>query len=653
MKDKIKYFFENKSTKRFIIVFLALFVTLAFSLSMDMVKNSDIKEITETTNYITKMLLKLEYSLNENIFEMLILFICFNILFNITLFRKKHERRNCKIILALLFSFFMVFGYSYMKDNSWNLIFGNTFQLFKAIIKGIGYYILFISLLNYLFDYALNNIKIKKTTNKVYNFIFIKHSFIIPLLIILICWLPYIISYYPGMIFQDSSNQVRQYFGYDIPKNSATNSVNLIDNNVKITSHHPVIHTIILGSCIQLGKLIGNDNLGVFFYTILQVLLLSSTFAYVINYMKKLKVPNYFRVITLLIFALTPIIPIYAIEITKDVPFVCFVIIYLVQIHKLINNANINRISIKTMIKIILLSLLVALFRNNGIYVIIMSLPLIAIIDKINRKRVLVATLLVIVLYQGYNFTLEKIFRITPASIREALSIPFQQTARYVKEHGNEVTEYEKNVINNILDYEELPNLYDPTFADYVKNTYNKEATTGNLIEYFKVWFSQFLKHPATYIEATINNTYGYFYPESNMRQYTTGFMINSYETLNKTGGFNYSYIDKFEGAREFINSLVEIIKKIPGISFIINIALNVWLIMIMFGYYIYIKKTKYIIFLMPLLSILLVCIASPVNAYFRYSIAFIFSMPLTVSVFIDTINNKKKTKLVERKEKN
>ena len=74
----------------------------------------------------------------------------------------------------MLFSFFIVFGYSYKETNSWDLIFGNTFQLFKAIVKGVGYYILFRALINYLFDIAFKNIKVKETANKVYNFIFIK-----------------------------------------------------------------------------------------------------------------------------------------------------------------------------------------------------------------------------------------------------------------------------------------------------------------------------------------------------------------------------------------------------------------------------------------------------------------------------------------------
>ena len=36
------------------------------------------------------------------------------------------------------------------------------------------------------------------------------------------------------------------------------------------------------------------------------------------------------------------------------------------------------------------------------------------------------------------------------------LSIPFQQTARYVKEHGKEVTKEEKMTINKVLNYDTI-----------------------------------------------------------------------------------------------------------------------------------------------------------------------------------------------------
>lgn len=72
-------------------------------------------------------------------------------------------------------------------------------------------------------------------------------------------------------------------------------------------------------------------------------------------------------------------------------------------------------------------------------------------------------------------------YQIEPGSIREALSLPFQQTARYALEYGNEITEEEAAVISNILDYEHLAENYNPRISDPVKRTFNKNATREEL----------------------------------------------------------------------------------------------------------------------------------------------------------------------------
>lgn len=635
MKEKIVH---NKNIRNILIICLALLVTISFSISLDMITNNQIKEITNNTGYITKILMKLNASIDKNIFQNLIIFIGLCFIFNKTLLKENKKRSLCKIIIPILFSVFLLLGYSYKETNNWDLLFGNTFQLFKTIIKGIGYYILFRALINYLFDYLFYNIKVQETTNKVYNFIFVKHSFIVPLVIIIICWIPYIVAYYPGILCQDSTEQIKQFFGYEVTEGSSTNSVNLIDENVKITGHHPVVHTVLLGLCLKLGKIIGSDNIGIFIYSIMQVLLLSSTFAYIINFIKKLKIPNWIRTIALLMFALIPVFPVYSMYVTKDVMFFCFFVFYAIEIYKLVANINNNKIKKRGLIKIILIALLVAIFRNNGIYTIILSLPLIAIIDKINRKRILLTTLLILIIYEGYNVGLEKIFKIPPASIREALSIPFQQTARYVRDNEEEITDEEKETINKVLDYETIGEKYNENSADAVKKTYNKDATSKELLDYFKVWFSQFLKHPTTYIQATLNNTYGYFYPDANPRLYTIDFMVDNYNGINKIEGFRYGYIENLRNMRESIQTATNISSKLPGIAHIMNIALNVWLLIIYFGYYLYTKKYRYLISLMPYLSIVLVCIASPVNTYFRYSITFVFTIPLILATFLDSL---------------
>ncbi len=336
-----------------------------------------------------------------------------------------------------------------------------------------------------------------------------------------------------------------------------------------------------------------------------------------------------------------PIIPIYVLEITKDVPFTCMIILYTIQLYKAIQKANKDMITVKEILILILLSLLVSLFRNNGIYAILMSLPVLAIIDKKNRKRLLLCIIIIYVLYKLFTSVLLPMLKIAPSSVREALSIPFQQTARYVKKYESEVTQEEKEAIDKILDYDILKEKYDPLSSDPVKNTYRKEATTEDLKNYLIVWCKQFIKHPTVYISATINNIYGYFYPESNIRQYTTNFIVDSHENINETGNFNYHYIEIFRTEREVIKEWANIATKIPGISWVINIGLNVWMVITISMYLIYIKKKKYLIYLLPIISLILVCIAAPINAYYRYAIPYIFAMPMTISIFIDILCRK------------
>ena len=69
---------------------------------------------------------------------------------------------------------------------------------------------------------------------------------------------------------------------------------------------------------------------------------------------------------------------------------------------------------------------------------------------------------------------------------QEALSVCFQQTARYVKYHGDEVTQEEEEAIKKVLNYKDIGNLYDPNLSDPVKKTFKTESTSEDLKNYFK-----------------------------------------------------------------------------------------------------------------------------------------------------------------------
>ena len=77
--------------------------------------------------------------------------------------------------------------------------------------------------------------------------------------------------------------------------------------------------------------------------------------------------------------------------------------------------------------------------------------------------------------------------KIASVGKQEALSVCFQQTARYVKYHGDEVTQEEEEAIKKVLNYKDIGNLYDPNLSDPVKKTFKTESTSEDLKNYFVV----------------------------------------------------------------------------------------------------------------------------------------------------------------------
>ena len=562
----------------------------------------------------------LEISFYGSILMFLFLILVFFLIYKKEYFKEKISK--IQFALASIFSIFMLIGNSYEKLSIWNLIFGSTKLFIISILQGMGYTFLLYLLINKF--YKLLNINLNKSS-KLKNF-FDKNTFIKSLIIIIICWMPYIIAFYPAILSPDPSNQIKQFFGIHT---KYLDSVIPLDPNVTITNHHPVIHTILLGGCVKIGRMISSDNLGLFIYSIIQISIFSTVLAYTIKYMKKLKTPYFLRLITLLIYALVPAFPLYAMSAVKDTIFTSLVIIYVIMLFELIKSSNKEKIDYKKIFLYIILILFIMLFRNNGIYLVVMSLPFLLFIDKLNRKKIIILLIVPLILFKSFTNILLPYLKITPGSIREMLSIPFQQTARYVKEHNEDITKEEKEIIDKILEYDTLADRYKPEIADPVKNKYNKYATDEDLKEYFNVWFQELKKYPKSYFEATINNTYGYYYPLK-----TNWYIYCKFDKRITENGFNYHY-NSLKTSRTILSSFGLIFPYIPLLNIFVNIGFNVWLLIFMFGYLFYKEKYKELIYLSPSFVLVLVCIASPVNTYFRYALPYVFALMLNFGLFM------------------
>ncbi len=526
------------------------------------------------------------------------------------------KRRNIILsILSFMYSSFIIIGTSFFVSNGFKFF---SKYLILNILAYIILFIAFFKVLDKLFNYFENR-KEKKSgkSNKLIDLI-MKHPIAFSMIFMIICWLPYIIAFYPGVLSPDPSFQIKQFFG--IPNKYSTYSI-MLDPNVLITNHHPVVHTLILGFCVKVGRAIGSVNLGLFMYSLGQLLLLAFTLATTINFLKKEKVKDKYLLAMLLIYSFVPVFPMYSMAILKDVVFTCFVILYIMFIYKFIKKDDLN---IKEIILFVIVSLFMILFRNNGIHVLLLSFPFLFLLKKKNKIKLLV----VFALLFSFNFTYSKVllphFKITPSSIRETLSIPFQQTARVAKFH-NDATEEEREIIDKVLEYDTLKDRYNYDLADPVKNKFNRYATNEDLNKYFEVWLKQGLRHPKTYVEATISNTYGYFFPLKNGK-----YLYYSFDKRIVKDGFNYHF-NGLSLLRDAMTGFGLAFAYVP----LTNIAFNVWVLLFMGAFLIYRKRYSSLIYLLPSYVLLLVCFASPVNGYFRYTMPFVFALMLNFGLFL------------------
>lgn len=89
-------------------------------------------------------------------------------------------------------------------------------------------------------------------------------------------------------------------------------------------------------------------------------------------------------------------------------------------------------------------------------------------------------------------------------------SLPFQMTARYVRDYGEDMTPGEKEAVDKLLDLSTLAERYNPVFADPVKG-YTERGTAGEYLAYLKAFVSMGLRHPDACFQAAGAMLSGWF----------------------------------------------------------------------------------------------------------------------------------------------
>lgn len=552
--------------------------------------------------------------------------------------RTWQNHKLAKFIVSQFFAITMVFGWAFSFQDSAYILFSGGVQSCKSLYSlGAWFCVSYLCLsavseIFPLFYQRLHNASVRALPPKV-GFLFKAHPFLCVGIVLNIVWFPALIGYLPGLFTWDTPQQI--YMWYNMP-NYHSSLLNLINPEITLSQHHPVLHTALLGLCVQLGQLFGNDSFGVFVFTFIQFESTIFVIAYSLNVLYRIGSPKALIIGILCFYALVPIFPLFADLTVKDSLFG----VLLLAFETLCFSLAVNRESrCRDWAALISVAILLSLMRNGALLFALAGIASLVLTSPRYAKRGTLCAISVLVVVVSFSSILLPSLQVTPGSKREMLSIPFQQVARYVVEHPDEMSDKDAVAIDAILELDTLADRYDPNLSDKVKDQYNENATREEMQNFWLAWARLGATHPETYLSATANNYYGYFYltdfdPELYTKEY-------SMECMAKMESFN---IHEAENAFSDILGVFDmfymnLIETLPLIKVVLAPPFYVWILIVLTFICITQRRREGVVLLTAPWLVLLVNLIGPANgySYFRYTypialcIPFIFGIVLTL----------------------
>lgn len=522
-------------------------------------------------------------------------------------------------VLAAVFSICMVIGISLSSNGNLWFLTKNLPQFLIAVIVFIGYYNLFRVCITFLFHW-IDLGKFEEFSVKINWKKFARYPFVVSAVAMIVGWLPYIILFFPGSVPWDGLRQIREGAGY-----------------ATLTNHHPWLVSKFMGLLMKIGQQI-SDNVGIFLIVITFMIIEILCYSFVCCKIKKYTNNTLIYGFSVLYFSLLPGFGAFAGVAIKDGLNAALVAYFMAIFVECCFKTRQNDLSAKDFVRLGIAAVFVCVTRKNGIYLVLPQCFGLAV--WVTKKKQVIGVFIlcfsILMVQVITDVKLPEYLGVVKGSEREMLSIPFQQTARYLLYFPEEVTEQERAAIEQVLPFDKVAEAYYPEKSDAVKNKYRTEVGSQELIQYFKAWYAMFTKHPDVYLEATLEGSYGYYYPFRNCNASERYFLY----IQPASGGDMYWHYKFSNEIRRQVEAYAELWVKLPVFAQLMNPGSYTWLLLIMTTYLIYRKKTKGIVLLIAPFMNVLICIASPVNGLVRYTLPLMGCMPLLIGGSYNIVRN-------------
>ena len=433
-------------------------------------------------------------------------------------------------------------------------------------------------------------------------------------LVLLVAWSPYLLALCPGAILPDTTGSIDQILGY-----------------MPLSSHHPVVFTLLLGLFMKAPIPVGITG-KVYLFSLFQASCLALTMAYLLLWLRKRGLGGIGCALAFVYVAFVPVFPVYAMSVQKDTLFSVFAVLLSLRLAEFGAQDGEDEQSLGLReVALVLLMVGVAVMRGNGMLAAAGSAAALVLLGwrhPAMRRRAFAVVAGFAVCFAVTFAVLGRIALATESA--EWFGVPLQQLSRTIALDGP-MSEEDRSFMNQVMPLEDYRQVYTPALVDSVKWSprFNESYLSEHKGEFVRLWARNLPANLGTYVDAYILDTFGYWAP---------GFRsdygyLDTYVVAN---GYGIERRDLF--AALFGGTLAQNITKSPE-----YLASGTLLWLVLFGAwlaYAY-RKPRFValLFVPALFSFAGIMVASPVAFSLRYVLAFAFGLPAYLGVGLTRVD--------------
>jgi len=539
----------------------------------------------------------------------------------------KHVNKySYTLIFAFLLAVLTVVGFSFDTEGAFfELPAGKVVWLLR-VVHILLFTFLYYALLRLLFS-LLDRSRLSLPASPK---ILVRHPLLLSALVIAICWLPWLVVFWPGGLFNDALWQIYHF------------------EEGTLGMQHPKLTTLIIGGLFRLGHHF-SPEIGVFFVTSITTVLNFTAYLAILRRMQQWGVSKWIVLLAAAFFGIVPYYVAMADYAVKDSFYVPLFVFYFLTLLRLLETRTAPHL--KDVAEFVVFSVALTMFRNEAVFVVAPLLVILipVLLGKAARMKALVGLVSFLVAYGALLQTGFTQFGQVEGKISlESQNIRIQQIGRFVANHPEAVTDAEMRLLTEMLPYSDsdtpLGERYNPVCSDPLKG-FSVLISKDQMAEFRTITSAFWERHPETMIDATLHHTYLYWYPFSLKYTKNTGWlMIDGNRTVETYVGFEKGWLEQYSALYEwygfpsqvfsadwrtaFIDYAIKLSSS-PFLSLASNPASALWVTVFCLTFLLRKRRFAAAVACVPLLLVMALCMASPVNGYIRYAIPTMACAPL------------------------